>query len=225
MADALASAVAGIAKTRITGDERALLADNVNAARQLAHASPPAQLAPVEIYVEPEWVLAARVALPAPEFRLYRRDGGHLHYRWAWFDQKAGVVVAISGLCGQRDEVTRYPGRDLGAARELIGRFESKARTDGYKPVSASRMVNLVVIWRLPDTHPRGALDRRHAIEEFLDAETCWLGLGYCDGGDIGSGEMTVFCFVVNFPVAKVALAQALSAAGYGDFAEIRHQK
>ena len=29
-----------------------------------------------------------------------------------------------------------------------------------------------------------------------------WRGLGHCDGGDIGSGTMNVFCFVVNVKTA-----------------------
>ena len=38
----------------------------------------------------------------------------------------------------------------------------------------------------------------RHTTEEFINEDLGWTGLGFCDGGDIGSGEMNIFCYVVD---------------------------
>jgi hypothetical protein len=41
-------------------------------------------------------------------------------------------------------------------------------------------------------------LDKRVAVEELMNEGLGWTGLGHCDGGDIGSGTMKIFCYVAD---------------------------
>jgi hypothetical protein len=37
-----------------------------------------------------------------------------------------------------------------------------------------------------------------------------WSGLGHCDGGDMGSGQMNVFCYVVDAAIAERVIVNDL---------------
>ncbi len=41
-------------------------------------------------------------------------------------------------------------------------------------------------------------LDKREKVEQCMNECLGWKGFGFCDGGDIGSGTMNVFCLVVD---------------------------
>jgi hypothetical protein len=51
-----------------------------------------------------------------------------------------------------------------------------------------------------------------------LEAALSDRGLGYCDGGSIGSGTMEVFCIVVDRAIAKRVIATILAECGYNEF-------
>ena len=42
------------------------------------------------------------------------------------------------------------------------------------------------------------ALEKRQQVQEIMDEALGWSGNGHCDGGDIGSGTINVFTFVID---------------------------
>ncbi len=56
--------------------------------------------------------------------------------------------------------------------------------------------------------------DKRVRVEELMIECLGREGLGYCDGGDMGSGSMNVFCFVEKVGQAILVIVQALKANG-----------
>jgi hypothetical protein len=52
--------------------------------------------------------------------------------------------------------------------------------------------------------------DRRVRVEERMNECLGWSGLGHCDGGDIGSGQMNVFCYVVDAAIAEKVIVNDL---------------
>jgi len=54
----------------------------------------------------------------------------------------------------------------------------------------------LIIQYRIRDHGDAHDLDKRHEIEELLGQFLQRADLGFCDGGDIGSGTMNIFCFV-----------------------------
>lgn len=54
----------------------------------------------------------------------------------------------------------------------------------------------IVVQYTLAHSSSAKDLQKRHSIEQLLDASLEEADLGYCDGGDFGSGTMNVFCVV-----------------------------
>jgi hypothetical protein len=94
----------------------------------------------------------------------------------------------------------------------------SVAYASGFRPIAPSRNVTLVVVYAIADSGSESDLGRRHALEDFLNEQTDWMGLGHCDGGSSGSHSMEAFCVVVDGKIAKQTLALALAASPFSDF-------
>lgn len=48
-----------------------------------------------------------------------------------------------------------------------------------------------------------------------------WTGLGFCDGGSIGSGTMEVCNFVVDFEIAKAIIEKGIKGSEFENFTRI----
>jgi hypothetical protein len=96
--------------------------------------------------------------------------------------------------------------------------LKAEARAAGFRPIPHSRHATLVVEIAIEGMGDHIDLSRRHALEEFLNQQTGWLGLGHCDGGSSGSGSMEAFCIAVDFAISKTALRAALLNSPFSDF-------
>ena len=65
----------------------------------------------------------------------------------------------------------------------------------------------LDVVAHVPGGVPGGA---RHGVEDILNECLGWTGNGHCDGGDIGSGTINAYSFVVDPYLAKDSIVNAL---------------
>lgn len=157
---------------------------------------------------------------PAPEpsmmFKLYRRRDEAMEYFEAW--PVDGLVIEHRGVCGTTGEKISHPARDDAAQKRILMTLAQAARRDGFRAIPASRLATLIVSRAVRGQGSVADLDERHALEKFLDGRTGWLGLGHCDGGSIGGGSMESFCFVVDYEIARAALAPELKANGFEGF-------
>lgn len=64
-------------------------------------------------------------------------------------------------------------------------------------------------------------LDGGQEVEGLMNECLGWLGLGNCDGCDIGSGTMNIFCFVVDSTVAIPHMVGELKAKSLLDGAVV----
>ena len=54
-----------------------------------------------------------------------------------------------------------------------------------------------------------------------MDETLGWTGLGYCDGGSIGSGTMEVCCLVVDFDTAAKLIEADIQETEFADYTRI----
>jgi hypothetical protein len=155
-------------------------------------------------------------------FKHYQRLSGRLNYREGWID--GSTVIEHWGVCGERGEHREHHMPRESEARNKLEALKATSRDLGFRPIAVSRPTMLVIEYVIDERDLLGSNKRRHAIEEFLNQQTGWLGLGHCDGGSIGSGLAEVFCRVVDFAVAKDVLARALAGSPYSDFRRIYRQ-
>jgi len=137
---------------------------------------------------------------------------------------KKQVSVDMDRLRGDLSRVEEaFLGADL----------ESKSRSSSLEPAeikgevsfdetSEDEMDRIVVQYRI-EGHGNGQdHDKRVAVENLLDECLSEGDLGNCDGGDIGSGTMNVFCFVSDAKKAREPILQTLRDNGFLDGAVIQ---
>ncbi len=91
--------------------------------------------------------------------------------------------------------------------------LRTEAEANGFRELPDDALVHLQIQWQVHGWGNTSDLDFRHQAEDDLDACLKWTGNGSCDGGDIGSGTINVFCFVVVVPAAIQSILGALEAA------------
>lgn len=178
------------------------------------------------VEVRPEDAISAsREATPTanepslPLAKLYQRIDRRLHYHEIWI--RDGAVVEHRGMCGERGQVQEHVVADDSEASELFKEFKREARAKGFRPIPRSRHATLVIEYSTEGFGDTDDLQSRHEIEDFLDQQIGWLGLGHCDGGSTGPRTMEIFCIVVDFEIAKIALSRALSRSSFAEYQRI----
>ena len=128
--------------------------------------------------------------------KLYKREPGSVLYWEAWENQ--GVVTIHRGVVGERGQTREIQvggGREAGS---IIDEEAAAPRRDGFRELSNEEQVSFVIQYRLDNWGSGEDLKKRHAVENVMNECLGWTGNGHCDGGDIGSGSINVWCFVVE---------------------------
>jgi hypothetical protein len=139
---------------------------------------------------------------------IYKRDRDGYHYWRAWRYQR--IVVLNWGKVGEKGRTHQIRLRKGQTAKAVIAEAARKPIAEGYCPVDSEDFSTVVVQYRLDNWGSVGDLDKRRKIEEVLNeclASTC---NGFCDGGDLGSGEMNLYCLVIDPGAVRNAIVSAL---------------
>jgi hypothetical protein len=147
---------------------------------------------------------------------LYRRSTGRL--TWLQMrDHGTGSAALLSGTVGCRaSAVVR------GSYTEVASAFD-RHRAEGYREYGAGEMVGLDVVFPIRGNFPSGAeFALRNRVSDRLEALLMDTGLGVwtgASGGAGGAGEMEISFDVVDGPLARHLIAEAL---GGGDAEAVR---
>ena len=144
--------------------------------------------------------------------KLYRMRGDVLEYWEAWI--KATDVTVHWGRVGEEGEMREQPHEAGLHPSEIVEREAKPLRAAGFKERKVNQLHSVVVQYRINGHGTPSDLDRRVQVEELMNECLGWTGLGHCDGGDIGSGSMNIFCFVVDTTIAERVIVSALDERG-----------
>lgn len=161
--------------------------------------------------------IEAYVATPpeprrAKGFKRYRRQDGQLFYWEAWLDESG--VVEHRGVCGSLGVTEQLLARDPFAVLDERCRL---AEASGYRPIPISAHKTIRVHLQASNNDVRALLDRRHALEDWLNELLGWRGLGECDGGETDGVTATAFCLSVDGRLGKSIIAEALAKSPFSD--------
>lgn len=142
--------------------------------------------------------------------KLYKRTGKQTLYWEAWDAGNRTVMIhwGTLGKTGRNKSIQIPKGA---SADTIIDRESKEPRSDGYEEIRIEDHVQIIVQFKTEDAWGNSAdLDKRHSVEDILNECLGWTGNGHCDGGDIGSGTINVFSFVVDPYRAKDSIVAAL---------------
>lgn len=146
--------------------------------------------------------------------KLYKFIENNKALYWeAW--EADGEVVLHSGDLGERGESQSVPLKRDESSEKLIEREANKYRADGYRELQEGEEYTVIVQYRVEGWGTPEDLAKRHTIEDLFNEVLGWTGNGNCDGGDIGSGTLNIFCPVVNPYLASQAMVEELRKNGF----------
>jgi hypothetical protein len=138
---------------------------------------------------------------------LYKRTSRGRLFWQAW--SNSGQLAINEGKVGARGKsrLVRPPrGTTL---KQLLAGLETEKRAEGYAEIPEHEQHWIVVQYNLKTWGSAKDLDKAEKLEFLFNECLGWTGNGYCDGNDIGSGELNVFCVVVDPKLgAKTILAE-----------------
>lgn len=155
--------------------------------------------------------------------KLYRTSGGVTEYWEAWFT--ASEVTIHWGKLGEEGESREIPFEAGLHPSEIIKREAKSPRAAGFKPRKPNELHSIVIQYKVEGRGSVNDHDRRVRVEALMNECLGWSGLGHCDGGDMGSGQMNVFCNVVDAAIAERAIVSDLKKHGLLEGAVIAERK
>lgn len=154
--------------------------------------------------------------------KLYKNQNGALHYYEAWDDGKK--VTVHWGELGQVGESKTVTVRSGETVESLIERELSVPRSQGYKEIDIDDHQTLIIQYKTETWGDEKDLDKRHEVESLVNESLGWTGNGHCDGGQIGSGSIEVFAYVIDPHIACRSLVNDIESKGLLEGAVIAYE-
>lgn len=151
--------------------------------------------------------------------KLYKKINDSTQYYESWNDKKSVVVHwGELGRVGNKRVVKIAKGE---TAKSVIERELSQARNEGFSEIDIDDHELLVISYKLDNWGNSDDLKKRHEAEDLANESLGWTGNGHCDGGEIGSGSIEIFLYVVDPIIATKTLVMDLRGKGLLENAEI----
>jgi hypothetical protein len=151
--------------------------------------------------------------------KLYKKVDGVLRYHEAWEDD--GTITEHWGIVGERGESREHTVPIRRSEEAVLLEVLKPALDNGYTELDEEDLKILLIEFRVDAMGSPSDLDKRHALEDRMNAKLGWTGLGHCDGGSIGSGSMEVCCMVVDTDIATRVIEDDLKNTEYADYSRI----
>lgn len=155
--------------------------------------------------------------------KLYKKVDDQWNYHEAWVgDREITEHWGVVGDRGLTREHSIPSGQNESTALRAV---LTNAYETGYEEVDLDDHAILLVEYAVDGFGTPEDLDKRHRLQDRLNETLGWTGLGYCDGGSIGSDTMEAACYVVDFSVAKVVVEKDLRDTEFEDFTRIYNER
>ena len=151
--------------------------------------------------------------------KLYRKSDGVFQYWETW--ENNGTHTIHWGKLGERGQSEELRNSLFSSASKKVTAEIAKKKAEGFQEIPIEDHHTLLIEYAIEGMGNATDLKKRHSLEERMNETLGWTGLGLCDGGSIGSGTMEVCCFVVDFQIAKDAIASDLQNTEFQNFTRI----
>ncbi len=144
--------------------------------------------------------------------KLYRTMENVTEY-WEFWESGAEVIVHW-GTIGDKGNTKEFNLPKGTRAERLIENEMKELISGGYAPVDSESMAQVVIQYQIKGMGSAKDLNKAQELEDLMNECLGWTGLGHCDGHDIGSGTLKIFCDVVDGLTSEQVVLDALKQAG-----------
>lgn len=151
--------------------------------------------------------------------KLIQTDANAVNYWEIW---QTGKTLTIHwGIVGEQGQSEEEVFSSSGQAQSRLSRLVHEKSKGDFRELTEDDLSDLTLHFLTASFGTQGDLELRHHLEEQLDQELGWTGNGYCEGGDIGENEMSIYCRVLIGRVAKERIFSLLQQQCPGRKVEI----
>ncbi|HEY0466018.1 MAG TPA: hypothetical protein VGC79_17530 [Polyangiaceae bacterium] len=151
--------------------------------------------------------------------KLYKGTKGGVLYHEAW--SADATITEHWGKLGEPGNTRDHALGEADDANELLEAVLASARASGFVELDEDELPMLLIEYRIQGMGSAADLAKRHALEDRMNEVLGWVGLGQCEGGNIGYGTMEVCCLVVDFEVARRVIEADLAGTIFADYSRI----
>jgi hypothetical protein len=152
--------------------------------------------------------------------KLYKKIDSELQYWESWEDDKTSATIHW-GKVGQKGESKTIKSSFFSGFQKVLKKEVDRITREGFKEIPHDEHVTLLIEYPVNGMGTPEDLNKRHTLQDRMQETLGWTGLGFCDGGSIGSGTMEVCCFVVDFEIAKKVIETDLIGTEFENFTRI----
>lgn len=156
-------------------------------------------------------------------FKLYKKSEGIIHYWETWdINNKTGIIHW--GVVGGKGESINISSESEGDFKIKIQKIIHEKVREGYDEIKDENLYTLMIEYDIDGMGTGDELEKRYRLQDRMHETLGWTGLGYCDGGSIGSGTMEVCCLVVDFDIGKRIVKEDLKGTEFENYASIYNE-
>jgi hypothetical protein len=148
--------------------------------------------------------------------KLFRKTRSVIEYWEVWKD--GNRLVVHFGVVGDRGGWHLAEKPPIEREDDTIERLSDDIKKKGFAESPPSGFVDLVIQYPIAEFTSEEDAEKRHRMEEILDEELGWTGNGECVGGDIGAGEVSIYCKVIDTGAAIEAVWRTFLDNDYPSF-------
>ncbi|WP_088292303.1 hypothetical protein [Bacillus mycoides] len=129
--------------------------------------------------------------------KLIKQEKDKILYWEVWEEDEKTLIVHCGcvGDTGEMYEIELYPFQRV---EKEMKELADEQLAGGYKELDEEELIEFVLQYEYTDDQLEEALEKRQQVQEIMDEVLGWSGNGHCDGGDIGSGTINIFTFVID---------------------------
>jgi len=155
--------------------------------------------------------------------KLYKGTPGGVLYHEAW---SADLTITEHwGKLGEGGSTRDHELTEADDPDEVLETVLAPARAAGFAELDDDALRLLMIEYRIHGMGSAVDLSKRHALEDRMNEVLGWVGLGQCEGGNIGYGTMEVCCLVVDFEIARRVIEADLAGSSFADYTRIFAQE
>jgi hypothetical protein len=156
--------------------------------------------------------------------KLYKQIDNELHY-WETWDKDNNTGIVHKGIIGTKGNFREVKSGFTTNFQEKIQAEILEQTENGFRPIETENHTRLLIEFNVEEMGTEKDVEKKHRLQNRMDETLGWTGLGFCDGGSIGTGTMEVCCFVVDFGIAKKTIETDLDGTEFSDFKRIYNEE
>ena len=152
--------------------------------------------------------------------RAYKEVNDDLLYFHIWETDENNAVF-YQGVMGNEGELEHVSANSSDELTDKINHKVDELNKAGWSGIDDDEYDTLIIEYKIDGWGTENDLKKRHIIQDRMDQLLGWTGVGWCDGGSIGSGTMEICCIVFDYQLAYDIINEDLNETEFADFSRI----